>query len=113
MQTRRRGGPAAPRAEARDSSQGRASATPAARRNVRRSKVMSASLVPEQRALDDLMDQRAEAVVLSADRGDDRVDLFPVGGLGRAARGIGEQLLRQGSGEAVLVLQEQPLELID
>ena len=60
----------------------------------------SRSLGSEQLALDDLVDQRAEAVVLVADRGDDRLDPGPVGGVGRAARGVGQQLRRRGRGRA-------------
>src|SRR6185436_14709705 len=85
MQTiRRRGTAADPRA--RPSIHGRAMETPAARRKVRRSRLIL--FLPEQSALNDFMDQRPQSIVLPARPLQDALDLGPVRRLGRAARRI-------------------------
>src|SRR5436309_559058 len=124
MQTMRRRG-LAPAARARAgenaSRQGKASDTPAARRNVRRGRAIGRSSVIGRRAsgphslgleclaLDDLVNESSEAVILLAEPGDDGVDLRPVGLRGWTARGVGQQFFGQGAGQLILVLQEQLL----
>src|SRR5262249_24881661 len=98
-----------------------------ARRNWRRWSVIESSsvsgighampagslLLLEYFTLNDLVNERSEAVVLCAKFGDDGINLRPVG-LGRwAARAVGQQFFGQGTGELVLVLQQQLLEFVD
>src|SRR5690242_1458468 len=65
MHTSRRRCAAGPDARAREPSHGRASDTPAAFRKARRSSFIGdSSLVPEQGALDDLVNERLQSVVL-------------------------------------------------
>src|SRR5205823_2850196 len=124
IHTMRRGGPAVADVpeRARASSQGRASETPAARRNRRRSTFMGnltgcrgavILLILKQLALDDLVNERPQTVIPLADSLHDCLDFWPVGRLGSSAGGVGDQPFGQGAGELILVLQEQLFELVN
>src|SRR6185295_12093272 len=105
-------------AGARLSSQGSARATPAPRRNIRRSIdgfIFASSLLfrLEQRALDHLVDRRPGPVALLADAVDDLLHRGPVGEAERRARGVYQQLLRKAARDRVRVGQQEGLELGD
>src|SRR5262249_8811711 len=70
-------------------------------------------LIQEQLALDDLVNERAQTVVLIARLADDGFDCRLIGSLRRGTRGVRQQLFGQGAGELVLVAEKQLLELID
>src|SRR5947209_15635969 len=120
MHTIRRGVLAAGAPAAWMSSRGSASETPAARRKVRRFSFMGESLKRlgflfgvvgggkasfrlKHPALDNLMDQGAESVLLLANDLHDPLDLGLAHGLQGGAGGVGQQLLGQGAGELILV----------
>src|SRR5262245_47488029 len=111
---RRRGRSARGGAAAQASSQGKASDTPEARRKVRRERLMGGprrrSFALKRLALHDLVDERPQAVLPVANLADDALDGRPVV-RGGVAGGVGQELLGQGAGELVLVLQEQLLQL--
>src|SRR5437588_377046 len=109
---RRRGG--APAGPSKASSRGRAITTPAARRKSRLVMLMRVPLFGlEEPALDDLMDQRPEAVLLLGGRPHQGVDLRSIGPRGSAARRVGQQLFRQRARQAVRVGRQQLLVVVD
>src|SRR5688500_18852406 len=103
MQINRRGGSAtsAPRAivGTNASSHGRASETPAARRNWRRDVcIRYALLILKQFATHHFVHERPEAIVVAADGLHDCLDFRLIGGCGRRASSVGEQLFGQSTG---------------
>src|SRR5437762_2318122 len=55
------------------------------------------SFVLEQLALDDLMDERSQSIILGSDSGDDGVNLRLIGLRRRRAGGVTQQLFSKGA----------------
>ena len=64
-------------------------------------------------ALDDLVDERAQAAPLGLEPRQDRFDHVAIGELDARAGGVSEQILRQVARHLILAFQEQLLELVD
>src|SRR6185369_16684890 len=107
MQTMRRGGGVLPAAKARDcsdSSVGSARRMPAERRKWRRvSGVFMVLFFAEETALDDFVEQRAEAPLRGFRLVEDDADLALIGRLDEAAGAVGDQPDRERAGEGVRV----------
>src|SRR5436190_7876074 len=117
MASSRRGGAvvaaAAPRTPI-DSSNGKASVTPAACRNFRRVGCRSVmSFAPERGALDDGMDQGTESVVVWTARSGDFLHGLAVGKLQGVPGPVHQQLFSQAPGELVGIFEDQFLEPVD
>src|SRR5437879_623544 len=70
-----------------------------------------ASLVREQFALDDLVDDRSDAVSILRGRVEQAVHLGAVAGRDRRARRVQDELREHVSGDLAIVLEQQPLQL--
>ena len=116
----RRTAAAAPRTRGRKaSSSGKASETPAPRRNLRRCIAARENMVAfmcspirkrggllglENLALDDFVDERAQAAPLGLDARQDRFHHVAIGELDARAGGVSEQILRQVARHLILAL---------
>src|SRR5262245_32119573 len=111
MATMRRGTSPTLFAGARLSSHGRASATPAPRRNILRSMAFVIGILAllglEQGTLDHFVDDRLRAVPFLADAVDDLVHGRAVGELHGSARGVHQQLPDETARERVRVGDQQ------
>ena len=106
---------------------GKASETPAPRRNRRRSmaEMGQGGLMSHRRgkgstlfdlkrlALDDLMHERTESAGPRPDPRQDRLHAFAIGKLDASSGRIREQVSREVSGDLILALHEQSLEFVD